>query len=243
MSWLSSLFGSGKKDTGEQAYTANTYDPLQSLKTSVATPLSSFLTGQVGQGIGQLPTDPNYTNRYNEFLSVNPEQYFKTNISDPAYAQFTKYAKPLIDEGYAGSLRGSGHYGAQEAGYVGLGEQLGNTAAQFIPQFAQSQLQAGQSEFSRQYQNWFNSLPQTNPALAQAINFINAGKEASTASGNYPAQNSFLSQLGATGIAQQLGSIGGPSFGSNGQPQTTGFSDVLKNPQTWISLASLLAAA
>lgn len=195
------------------------YDPLQAQKTAVATPLSTFLASKVGTGIGEYPTDPNYTNRYTEFMAMNPSDYYDTNIAKPAYEQFTKYAIPTIREGYAGSLRGSGRYGAEEAGYVGLAEQLANTKATFVPQFAGQQLAAGQTEFARQYQNWYQGLAENNPVLTQAINFINSGKQAGdaygydTAPAGQSAGGSFLSQLG--GVAGQIDFSKIFSIGSN----------------------------
>lgn len=193
MSFLSSFFKKdkvlGTEPHIEQQITPDPY------KVAVSSPLSGFLSKQIGTGIGEMPTDPNYTNRYNEYLSMNPSEYFDTNIAKPAYEQFNKYAKPLIDEGYAGSLRGSGHYGAEEAGLVGLGEDLANTKAQFVPQFAQSQLQQGQTEFARQYSNWYNSLPVNNPALKASIDFLNSDSGYNIYSALNPGKQGWLNDL------------------------------------------------
>lgn len=166
-----------KSSGGSSNQMSETYDPLQAQKNAVASPLSKFLAAKVGTGIGQYPTDPNYINRYNEFMKVDPVEYFGKNVAEPTYQMFNKYARPLIAEGYAGNLRGSGRYGAEEAGFVGVSEALTGAAAEFVPSFAKSQIETGQSEFSRQYQNWYNSLPETNPVLSSAINFLNSGKQ------------------------------------------------------------------
>jgi len=242
MGFFSSIFGGGGKEEEQKPsyeQSSKSYDPLQAEKNAVATPLSKFLSNNVGKGVGEFPTDPNYTNRYNEFMAQNPMEYFKTNVSDPAYAQFTKYAKPVIDEGYAGALRGSGRYGAQEAGYVGLGESLGNTAATFIPSFSQAQLSAGQTEFSRQYQNWYQGLAENNPVLSQAINFINSGRNNTESYGAvYPEQGAGLfDMLGSQGLSKTLNGLGSPT--SDGGK--SGLGDMLKDPKLWISIASLFA--
>jgi len=143
-------------------------------KTKVSSPLSNFLAGQIGKGIGEYETDPNYTNRYNEFMAMNPGEYFDKNIAAPEIKRYKENLLPVIREGFAGNLRGSGRFAAEEAGINQFSENLARMGADFIPSFAKQQIDVGQTEFARRYTNWYNSLSETNPALSTAIQFLNS---------------------------------------------------------------------
>lgn len=216
MGLFSSIFGGGKKDSGssnQQESMSRSYDPLQAEKNAVASPLSAFLAANVGKGIGEYPTDPNYTNRYNEYLSMNPSQYFQEKIASPATKRYKEDFLPLVQEGYAGSLRGSGRFGAEEAGINRFSEDLSMMEAEFVPSFAKSQIEVGQTEFKRQYDNWFNGLAVNNPILGQAINFLNSGR-------NNVESSSYIAGESGGGIYDQLGVMGsqllGKYFGEQG---------------------------
>ena len=175
-------------------------------KVAVSSPLSKFLSDQIGKGIGEYPTDPNYLNRYNEFLSFNPSEYFQKNIAAPATKRYKEDFLPVLREGFAGNLRGSGRFGAEEAGINRFSEALAGAEAEFVPGFAKTQIDVGQSEFARRYGNWYASLPQSNPALATSIQFLNSDSGYNILSALNPGTqgwfNELLKSLGvAAGVA------------------------------------------
>ncbi len=203
MSWLSKLFGKGSDEkafgTDPKIMTEVVQDPY---KTAVSSPLSSFLAGQIGKGIGEGPEiDPNYTNRYNEYLSVNPGEYFDKNIANPATQRYKEDFLPVIREGYAGNLRGSGRFGAEEAGINRFSQDLATTKAAFVPEFNKSQIEVGQSEFQRRYGTWYASLPETNPALATSIQFLNSDSGYNILSALDPGKKGWFFDLLNTGVS------------------------------------------
>ena len=158
-------------------------DPM---KIGVATPYSEYLKTQIGKGVpryeGPLTADldPEAKNRYSEFISLDAGQWFDKAVGDPATKKFKRDLLPTITEGYAGSLRGSGRYRAEEAGISEFSEYLAGErykAARDIPkeQFAMaSQYKAMKDrDYQIEYADWLKSLPQYNPALQQAAGFLN----------------------------------------------------------------------
>lgn len=207
MSLLGSLF---KKDkvlgTEPSIMTKVEPDPY---KVAISTPLSGFLAKQIGQGIGEYDTDPNYTNRYNEYLSLDPASYFDKNIGDTAIKQYKQDFLPVVREGYAGSLRGSGRFGAEEAGINRFAEDLATTKSQFVPQFAKSQIDVGQSEFARRYANWYNGLAVNNPALKSSIDFLNSDSGYNILSALNPGKQGWFGDLLKAGAGVGASFIGG----------------------------------
>lgn len=164
--------GSSKSNSGGSQTTYEQRDMLEPYKIEVASPLSKFLASRVGTGIGEYPMDPNYTNRYSEYMSMNPSDYYQKNVAEPAMKLYKEDVLPVVREGYAGNLRGSGRFSEEEAGLNRFSLGLAQGAAEFVPKFHASQLDAGQRMFETQYKNWYNSLAETNPILQSAVSFL-----------------------------------------------------------------------
>lgn len=190
-------------------------------KEAVASPLSKFLASQIGTGIGQFPVDEQLIARYNDLMGLNASEYFDKNVAEPSYKLFNKYARPLITEGFAGNLRGSGRFGAEEAGFVELGEKLATTKAGFVPDFTQKQVTTGTDFFKTMYENWYKSLPVNNPALAQAVGFLSSGSAlsimSSTETGTSTTKKTSSNFDWASELAGLAGVVFGPSLSQYGE--------------------------
>lgn len=193
MSWLSSLF----KDKAPEIQTKTVEDPY---KTAVSGPLSSFLSSQVGKGLPKFEdapaVDQNTTNRYNEFLSLNANELFDKYVQGPQTKSFREDLLPIIQEGYAGNLRGSGRF-ASEEGAINKFEQdlsgLRYTANVEIPKaqidMAVKYYAMQEQSWQNNYNNWWKSLPENNPVLANAQAFLNGDSGLTLLSQGVPGKN------------------------------------------------------
>jgi hypothetical protein len=177
MGFWSSLFGDDEEKDATSS-TEKTYrDPL---KEAVASPLSSYLASQIGKGIGEYTPDSDYTNRYSEFMKVDPVNLYQKSVAEPITKLFKEDYLPVIREGFAGNLRGSGRYGAEESGLVKLATNLSTGLADFVPDVYSKQMSAGEDKYKLDYQNWYQGLAQNNPVLKTAIDFLSAGTQTGT---------------------------------------------------------------
>ena len=173
MGWFS-----GKKSALE---TTVVEDPI---KTAVSNPLSSYLASQIGKGLpryeGTLnePFDPKAYNTYQNFLSIDPESWYKNAIEKPTMMS-VRESIPELEEGWAGGLRGSGRFRDVEEFSQNTFDKLAQNkynAMLAIPQaqfgMAQSYKQMKDIDYSREYENWYKSLAQNNPAITQALQFL-----------------------------------------------------------------------
>ncbi len=185
--------GSGGGSEGE-IKTKVIEDPL---KKQVASAYAPYLAGQVGQGVGNLPVDPLYQSRYNDFMGVNPDEWFNKNYYDPALKNFKELQQPLIAESFAGNLRGSGHYTAQNEGVTSFLNDVGNKRLSSNLGITGAQLGAGQTYQKQAYDQWYNSLPQNNPALKQGLDFLSNNTNTGTTilSGLDPGQEGWMGDL------------------------------------------------
>ena len=154
-------------------------------KKAVSTPMSQYLASEVGKGLptysGQLAYDfsPEESRSYSDFLALDAGDWYDKAVADPATKHFKEELLPEITEGFAGSLRGSGRYRAEEAGINEFSESLAigrYKAEREIPaqQFAMATEYKTQMDinFAREYNAWMKSLPQMNPALEQAMQYL-----------------------------------------------------------------------
>ena len=216
-------------------------------KESVASPLSSYLSSQVGEGVPrygkQILTDlPEGGGAgISSFLKLNPETFFNERIKGPALETYRKDILPLIREDFAGSLSGSGRYRTEEESASNFTRGLAETRANLELQLPQAQytLSSGlkeqaDKEAALQYQDWYKSLPQNNPVLEKALGFL----QESTNTGN-----TILSYLdpGSQGAAKDIigiiASIVGASVGGGATRGVTGGANVtstgVKVPSTY----------
>ena len=160
-------------------------DPM---KESVASPLSSFLSSRIGKGLdrytGELtaPLDTSTLNRYNEYMSLNPSEFFTQNVTNPTMAKAREDLSENVTESYAGGLRGSGRYKGTEDYFADVTEDISTKMAKFVPSMYESQIKTGMSmqqlndiKNQREYQDWYKSLPELNPALEQGLQFLSEG--------------------------------------------------------------------
>lgn len=160
-------------------------DPL---KQAVASPLSAFLANQVGKGLprytettGQPLTaelDPSAYSTYQNFLSVSPSEWYTKGVEEPTLKAMREEI-PLIEEGWAGGLRGSGRFRDVE-------DYMQDTATTLAEGRYQAELQIPQAQFemagkykgmqdvdyAKNYADWYQSLPENNPVLGQAMSFL-----------------------------------------------------------------------
>lgn len=231
MSFFSTLFGMKPK-----IETKTVVDPL---KTAVASPLSSYLSSQIGQGVprytGELTapavSDPGLAygggGALSDFLKLNANDFFNTKVQDPTIAAWKKDVQPVVREGWAGALSGSGRYSEESSSgsdlMLGLAQKRGDfelalpqtqygITSQMRNQDFQiaSQIKAQKDEALKlEYNDWMKSLPHYNPVLDKALSFLSNSSGTGT---------DVLSALnpGTTGIfadiMKALGTLGAASI-------------------------------
>jgi hypothetical protein len=201
-----------------------TKEIVDPMKKSVATPLSEYLKSQIGKGLpaygGELttPLDKNTENRFTEFLSMNPSDFFKKNVADPTFADWSKNALPAIEEGWAGSLRGSGRFRGVEDSATDLSKQLATVGGTLVPQIYGQQITTGitykamkDQENLTKYNAWMQTLPGANPAISQALNFLNdqTSSGTTTLSALNPGQEGWFKDF----VKGLMGGVGGMAGG------------------------------
>lgn len=179
-------------------------------KANVANPLSSFLAQSVGKGLprysGELAPeiDPNLTSRYNEFLSLNANDLFDKYIQQPATKAFKEDFLPTIEEGYAGGLRGSGRYRGVEDAINKFSDSLADQRYKANLEVPVTQMALAKDYYNmqdikiqRQYKDWFQSLPENNPMLEKALQFLSEGTSSGTTllSGLNPGQEGWFGDV------------------------------------------------
>lgn len=157
-------------------YTKEIVDPL---KKQVATPYSEYLKTQVGKGLPQYEGEkPWESEAYKSFADLDPGEWFQGAVADPAMKEFKEELLPEIREGYAGSLRGSGRFKAEEAGISQFSEYLATERTKAMRDIPKEQFAMKQQKYMMEYNDWLKSLPQNNPALQLASQFLS--KQTST---------------------------------------------------------------
>ena len=198
--FFSSLFGGAGADVnsnvsgllnalGPSFMNEDLTDPL---KTAVANPLSSYLSSQIGQGLpsyqGQLVAPlPNGGGSAVEPLLNMTSQQLINQTNAAAENEFKNSFAANVEEGSAGALSGSG--AGQQANQsetalqlglaqqdVGIEESLPTTQIGLAQAISSNQTQQDQAE----YQNWYTSLAQNNPALSNALSFLNNSTSSGT---------------------------------------------------------------
>ena len=157
-------------------------------KVKVSSPLSEFLSRSVGKGLPSYaqstgkslyePLDDKAVSSYQSFLSMSPSEWYTKGVQEPTMKAMREEI-PLIEEGWAGGLRGSGRFRDVEDYMQDTAEGLaeGRYKAELeIPQ-AQFEMAKGYSELKTQqrmleYADWFQSLPENNPVLEKALQFL-----------------------------------------------------------------------
>ena len=154
-------------------------------KTRVSNVLSKYLANQVGKGLpeysGQLyePFSPAAYSQYSSFLSKSPEQWWTSAVLEPSMKTYKEETLPLLKEAHAGQLSSSRFDTALVESAEDLATTLGESkykAELEIPQ-AQFEMAKSYSELRTQqkmleYADWYKSLPENNPALTQALQFL-----------------------------------------------------------------------
>ena len=181
-----SYFGSKKKSEG-----IKTFQTEDKIKTAVSSPLSAYLKRKMGEidstesGLDRYPgqlysdLDQDTKNRYTEFMSTSPKDWFKENVTDPTMESWREDIKPIISEGWAGSLRGSGHYGDVEESASATTKELATIGGQMEVDIFGQQIQTGVAmkqlrdlDLLKDYEDWFKSLEENDPTLATALQFL-----------------------------------------------------------------------
>ena len=191
-------------------------------KTAVANPLSEFLSQQIGKGIPRYTEatgnkltydfDDREMSPYRDFLALDAGEWYDKAVANPAMKKYKEDVLPEIREGYAGSLRGSGRFRAEEAGLNQFSESLAQgryIAEKEIPQaqFKMASTYKGMKDkdYAMRYNTWLSELPHYNPALNTAIQFL----QKSTSTGKTVLSALDPGQKGAMGDMGQLGMIAG----------------------------------
>lgn len=218
--FFSSLFGGSSPSIQTQTVT----DPS---KTAVANPLSSYLSSQVGQGL------PSYTeqlvaplpnqggNAVAPFLNLTADQLVSQN-NNAATSAFKNTYSDILEQSAGGLSSSSRAYNDNTAVTnleLGLNQQ-DTTIEEQLPaeQLSLSQgLAANQTQQDQAaYQNWYTSLAQNNPAIAQALQFLgnNTSSGSTVLSATDPGTNGILGSLiGAAGTVAGAAAGKGLLFG------------------------------
>lgn len=169
-------------------------DPL---KEQVATPLSNYLKNEIGKGLPEYPGKLSHDfgsefggeglNRYKEFLALSPEKFFEEKVATPVMNRFREEQLPLIRESFAGGLRGSGRFRSEEDAARNVATRLSEVGGLLVPDIYGKQIgvsekyKAGKdSDYQRSYSAWMKTLPGFNPAIAQALQFLNSSTSTGT---------------------------------------------------------------
>jgi len=179
-----------------------TQPSVDTLKKSVADPLSKYLSKGIGEGVPRY--DGKITGEYPEsslenaqkFMDIDPRSYFEQNIKTPAISQFQEQLA-ISKEDFAGQLSGSGRFRSEEQSINTFTRDLAGAQAEFemgLPerQFAMANMikKSNDLEAAAQYQDWFKSLPMYNPILDQALRFLSEGTSSGTTILSYLDQGS-----------------------------------------------------
>ena len=162
--------------------TKEIHDPI---KEAVSGPLSKYLASQIGRGMpryeGKLyePLDPMAEMRYKEFLGMDPEKFFKEKVTRPTMEEWGKEVAPIVKEGWAGNLRGSGRFKDVEDSAGAMTKQLGVIGGQMVPDIYGKQFSMGvglsalkTQQYALEWKNWMSGLPEMNPNLDRALAFL-----------------------------------------------------------------------
>ena len=222
------LFGSKPK-----IQTQTIRDPM---KESVATPLSRFLSENVGAGIPRFNAATDTRGRIlsdlpeggggsvSNFLKLNEEQFFNQYVKDPAISTFEQELLPLIHEDFAGSLAGSGRLRAEGDAARGLARDLAVARGEFGMKLPGAQFEIASRikemndrEAQAQYQDWFKSLPINNPVLEKSMQFLSDNTNTGTTVLSYLDQG----QKGIFGDLISALIIGGATLGAGSASTAT----------------------
>ena len=154
-------------------------------KTRISNVLSKYLAGQVGKGLPEYPRqlyepfNPEAYSRYSDFLSLSPEKWWTKAVLEPSMRTYKEETLPLLKEAHAGQLSSSRFDTALVESAEDLATTLGESkyrAELEIPQaqfgMAEEYSKLRTSQFQLEFQDWMKSLPQMNPALSQALQFL-----------------------------------------------------------------------
>lgn len=168
------------ESTDPNIMTKEIIDPA---KQAVSNPLSSFLTGNIGQGIPRygkpiltdLPQGGGAS--VNPFLSQTVDSLY-SGIRDSAVGQFKNTYSDLLEQS-AGGLSSSRRAYNDNTAVTNLSLGLADKRAALELGLPQAQLGVATSlkdsadkEANAQYQDWMKSLPEYNPILDKAINYL-----------------------------------------------------------------------
>lgn len=143
-------------------------DPL---KESAASPLSRFLTSEIGAGIPRFDAKTDTKGRILSDFPTDAEAFFNERIKGPALQTFREDLLPLVREDFAGSLSGSGRYRTEEEAASKFARGLADVRVNL--EFAIKQ--ENDKEALAQYQDWYKSLPINNPVLERSLSFLSEG--------------------------------------------------------------------
>ena len=197
-------------------------DPI---KTGLSKPLSSYLQGQIGKGIpaygGALSADldPNAVNRFNEFLSLDSGEFFQEKVAAPATKRFKEDFFPVLQEGFAGNMRGSGRFRSEEDAISKFGQDLAGVEADLALKLPGAQFTMASQRKVQQDKDlllerdaFFKSLPQFNPVIGQALQFLGVPSGFDTVFQTDPGQQGALKDL--------IAAVGGFFSGGSGNAST-----------------------
>lgn len=201
MSWFSNLFKSGEREP--QIITKEVRDPAL---TAVANPLSSFLSSKIGQGVERYTGDL----APKDYLDPRANEYFDKYVGDPATKKFKEEFLPVIQEGYAGALRGSGRFRSEEDNINKFSTDLAGLRYQANLDFGDRYYKLQDTKIQREYADWFKSLPEMNPILDKALQFLSSGETGLTVfSGLDPGKKGWFGDLLNTSIEATASVLGG----------------------------------
>jgi hypothetical protein len=201
----------GIRYKGSKVETKVVEDPY---KMAVTNPLSAYLSTQIGRGTPSYAStgkslysklDPQATASYQNFMGINAGDWYKKAVVDPTMEDM-KDQFSYLDEGWAGSLRGSGRFADREDFTSDVASELAQGRYQAELEIPQAQFTMGQAyktmedkNLALDYADWFQSLAQNNPALNQALSFI----------ANPDGRDVITYEKKSSGIGETVGSIVG----------------------------------
>ena len=211
MSWLSSLFKAGSREPSIMQ--KENVDPLQK---AVSTPLSAFLAQSIGKGLEGAPgLDIEGTNRYNEFMGLNANELFDKYVEGPQTESFKRDFLPVLQEGYAGALRGSGRYRSEEDNINRFSQDLAGLRYTANKELPLQQFNMAATKQQLEYKSWWDTRAENNPALKLALDFLSNAKTGTTVTSFLdPGQKGWFGDVLNAGATVAAAYVGGKASAS-----------------------------
>lgn len=198
-------------------------------KTAVSGPLSQYLSSRIGQGLPKYseelttPLDPGAVSSFKDFLALDAGEFFQEKVAAPATRRFKEDLLPVVREGFAGNLRGSGRIGTEFGLTEDLSVRLADMQGKFELELPKAQFELASARKAQldhdvqvRYKAWLQTLPEFNPVINQAMQFLGVPSGFDTATFLDPGSEGSYADILKMAAGTASSSFSGSSGGSGG---------------------------